>query len=141
MAKEKASEAKSAPADTEKPEADTEAKAPLSEKGPTIAEWCAANYKATGYPPAGFASKSTQEEIDAAIEAQAAGLPVAGVEDVKRDDDGGVIAEASGDEVDPSAPAQGTREAAEAHLADFPDHPTTPGAKIIDRPLTSGASG
>jgi hypothetical protein len=40
--------------------------------GPTIAQWVAAGYKAANYPPSGYASKSTQEEIDAAIAAEAA---------------------------------------------------------------------
>lgn len=38
--------------------------------GPTIAEFVEAGYQALNYPPTGFASRSTQEEIDAAIEAQ-----------------------------------------------------------------------
>jgi hypothetical protein len=38
--------------------------------GPTIAEWVAAGYRASAYPPGGYNSKSTQEEIDAAIAAQ-----------------------------------------------------------------------
>jgi hypothetical protein len=37
---------------------------------PTIAEFVAAGYQATNYPPEGYASRSSQEEIDAAIEAQ-----------------------------------------------------------------------
>lgn len=47
-----------------------EAKAAAA-KGPTIAEWVAAGYKATAYPPTGYDSKSSQAEIDAAIAAQA----------------------------------------------------------------------
>lgn len=38
--------------------------------GPTIAEFVAAGYLAANYPPEGYASRSTQEEIDVAIEAQ-----------------------------------------------------------------------
>lgn len=38
--------------------------------GPTIAEFLAAGYLAVNYPPEGYASRSSQEEIDAAIEAQ-----------------------------------------------------------------------
>jgi len=38
--------------------------------GPTIAEFVAAGYPAVNYPPDGYASRSSQEEIDAAIEAQ-----------------------------------------------------------------------
>lgn len=36
------------------------------EDGPTIAEWVAAGYSAIAYPPSGYASKSTPDEIDAA---------------------------------------------------------------------------
>ena len=34
--------------------------------GPTVAEYVAAGYKAANYPPAGYASRSTAEEIAAA---------------------------------------------------------------------------
>jgi hypothetical protein len=43
----------------------------LKEDGPTVAEYVSAGYKAVDYPPKGYASKSTQEEIDAAIAAAA----------------------------------------------------------------------
>lgn len=42
----------------------------LRQDGPTVAEYVAAGYFAEKYPPAGYASKSTQAEIDAAIAAQ-----------------------------------------------------------------------
>lgn len=38
--------------------------------GPTIAEFLAAGYLAVNYPPEGYVSRSSQEEIDAAIDAQ-----------------------------------------------------------------------
>lgn len=38
--------------------------------GPTVAEYVAAGYKAANYPPAGYASKSTAEEIAAAVAAE-----------------------------------------------------------------------
>lgn len=38
--------------------------------GPTIAEFVEAGYLAVNYPPEGYASRSSQEEVDAAIEAQ-----------------------------------------------------------------------
>ncbi|ARB26221.1 hypothetical protein HX787_10940 [Pseudomonas tolaasii] len=38
--------------------------------GPTIAEFVAAGYLAVNYPPEGYVSRSSQEEIDAAVEAQ-----------------------------------------------------------------------
>ena len=37
--------------------------------GPTISEFVAAGYPAVNYPPEGYASRSSQEEVDAAIEA------------------------------------------------------------------------
>jgi hypothetical protein len=37
------------------------------------------------------------------------------------------------------APARGTRDAAAAVLAELPDDPRQPGAKIVDRPMTVGA--
>lgn len=38
--------------------------------GPTIAEFVEAGYPASNYPPEGYASRSSQEEIDAAVKAQ-----------------------------------------------------------------------
>lgn len=49
----------------------TDGKVPaLREDGPTIAEFVVAGYQASAYPPVGYASRSTQEEIDAAVGAQ-----------------------------------------------------------------------
>ena len=42
----------------------------LKEDGPTVHEWVAAGYKASTYPPAGYASKSSKEEVEAAIKAE-----------------------------------------------------------------------
>ena len=42
----------------------------LKQDGPTIEAWVAAGYKASKYPPAGYVSKSSKEEIDAAIAAE-----------------------------------------------------------------------
>jgi hypothetical protein len=42
----------------------------LRTDGPTIAEFVAAGFSAKFYPPSGYTSKSTQEEIDAAIAAE-----------------------------------------------------------------------
>ena len=42
----------------------------LRQDGPTVGEFVAAGYQATGYPPEGYASRSSQDEIDAAIAAQ-----------------------------------------------------------------------
>lgn len=47
----------------------------LRSDGPTVAEFVAAGYLASNYPPAGYASRSTPEEISAAISAQQ-GAPV-----------------------------------------------------------------
>ncbi|ROM94396.1 HeH/LEM domain-containing protein [Pseudomonas brassicacearum] len=38
----------------------------LREDGPTIAEWLTAGYQVGNYPPEGYASRSTPEEIEAA---------------------------------------------------------------------------
>ncbi len=45
----------------------------LKTDGPTVAEYVAAGYLASNYPPAGYASRSTAEEIAAAVEAEKAG--------------------------------------------------------------------
>lgn len=42
----------------------------LREDGPTVAEFVAAGYPAINYPPRGYASRSTEDEIAAAIAAQ-----------------------------------------------------------------------
>lgn len=39
----------------------------LREDGPTVAEWVEAGYLAASYPPEGYVSRSSQEEIDAAV--------------------------------------------------------------------------
>lgn len=38
--------------------------------GPTIVEFVEAGYRAINYPPAGYAARSSQDEIDQAIQAQ-----------------------------------------------------------------------
>jgi hypothetical protein len=43
----------------------------LRDDGPTVAEYVAAGYQATNYPPRGFTSRSTPKEIAEAIAAQA----------------------------------------------------------------------
>jgi hypothetical protein len=42
----------------------------LRTDGPTVAEYVEAGYQASNYPPNGYASRSTAEEIEAAIAAQ-----------------------------------------------------------------------
>lgn len=44
----------------------------LRQDGPTIAEYLSAGYPAENYPPYGYASRSTPEEIEAAVAAQVA---------------------------------------------------------------------
>jgi hypothetical protein len=44
----------------------------LRDDGPTIAEYVAAGYKASNYPPQGYASRSTPEEIAQAVESEKA---------------------------------------------------------------------
>lgn len=58
-------------------EAGKAAEPTLRPDGPTVAEYVAAGYLASNYPPSGFVPRSTPEEIAAAIAAQqgeAAGL-------------------------------------------------------------------
>lgn len=43
--------------------------------GPTVAQWVAEGYKASTYPPNGYASLSSQAEIDKAIEEEGGGDP------------------------------------------------------------------
>ena len=40
------------------------------DSGPTVEQWVEAGYKAADYPPAGYNSKSSKAEIDAAIAKQ-----------------------------------------------------------------------
>lgn len=56
------------------PEAAAEPEAPpvLRQDGPTVEEFVKAGYRAEHYPPQGFASRSTPEEVEAAVKAQAA---------------------------------------------------------------------
>jgi hypothetical protein len=49
----------------------------LRDDGPTIAEFIAAGYSASNYPPQGYASKSTVEEIAAAVADEAAKIAAA----------------------------------------------------------------
>lgn len=49
---------------------DGQGAADLRLDGPTIAEFVEAGYLATNYPPEGYASRSSQEEIDLATKAQ-----------------------------------------------------------------------
>jgi hypothetical protein len=50
-------------------------KEPLKDNGPTLEEFMSHGYKAKDYPPAGYASKSSKEEIDAAIAKEKASSP------------------------------------------------------------------
>ncbi|MFJ3153505.1 hypothetical protein ACIPIX_05070 [Pseudomonas protegens] len=49
---------------------DQQRKSQLREDGPTVVEFVEAGYLALNYPPEGYASRSTQEEIDVAIQQQ-----------------------------------------------------------------------
>lgn len=49
----------------------------LRTDGPTVAEYVAAGYRAETYPPQGYSSRSTPEEIAAAIASQAPPSPSA----------------------------------------------------------------
>lgn len=52
----------------DKPESSN--KPELKQDGPTVEEYVAAGYKAINYPPKGYASKSSKEEIEAAVKKQ-----------------------------------------------------------------------
>jgi len=45
--------------------------------GPTVEQYVAAGYQGANYPPSGYASRSTQEEVEAAIAAQSAAVNLA----------------------------------------------------------------
>lgn len=49
---------------------DQQSRSDLALDGPTIAEFVEAGYRAINYPPAGYAARSSQDEIDQAIQAQ-----------------------------------------------------------------------
>ena len=49
---------------------DQQSRSVLALDGPTIAEFVEAGYRAINYPPAGYAARSSQDEIDQAIQAQ-----------------------------------------------------------------------
>lgn len=55
----------------EEEEALKEEKVELKHDGPTIQEFVKAGFKAKDYPPAGYASRSTEAEIKAALDAAA----------------------------------------------------------------------
>lgn len=59
----------------------------LRDDGPTVAEFVAAGYRAANYPPSGYASRSTPEEIAEAITAQAGTLAPAAVSGDQMSDD------------------------------------------------------
>jgi hypothetical protein len=59
--------------------------AEIAKRGPTVAEYVAAGYPAETYPPAGYESRSTPEEIAAAIEAQKAAAEAAAAEKAAAD--------------------------------------------------------
>lgn len=58
--------------------ADHDAGGELKEDGPTVADYVKAGYLAKNYPPKGYASKSTAEEIAAAIKAEEDAAAAAG---------------------------------------------------------------
>lgn len=49
---------------------DQQSRSALALDGPTIVEFVEAGYRAINYPPAGYAPRSSQDEIDQAIQAQ-----------------------------------------------------------------------
>lgn len=80
----------------------------LRDDGPTVEEYVSAGYLAKNYPPAGYASKSTEEEIAAAIAGQDAkdgnhGAPAVDFSDLTDDQLRAAITEATGKAPHPSA--------------------------------------
>lgn len=57
-------------AETEKSKAQGKGKDALRDDGPTVAEYVAAGYLASNYPPEGYAARSTPEEIETAVKAE-----------------------------------------------------------------------
>lgn len=49
---------------------DQQSRSALALDGPTIVEFVEAGYRAINYPPAGYAARSSQDEIDQAIQTQ-----------------------------------------------------------------------
>lgn len=56
----------------------------LRSDGPTVADYVAAGYKASAYPPHGYASRSTPEEIAAAVATETEAEKAAPAVDNKR---------------------------------------------------------
>jgi hypothetical protein len=118
--------------------------------GPTVAEWVVAGYPPSRYPPEGYNSKSTKEEIDTLVALEQAGASKAELAAAANAQEPGVsekVAQAENTEAQAEAteaaeaPRLGTMAAAEAAIADLPNHPTDPRAKTLDRAFTSGATG
>ncbi|MES2175102.1 MAG: hypothetical protein V4523_14305 [Pseudomonadota bacterium] len=60
---------------SDEPHAEDEVDTELRTDGPTVGEYVAAGYFASAYPPVGYASRSTADEISAAIADQASVNP------------------------------------------------------------------
>lgn len=67
-----AADAMSQPADIDAGEPQEPPHADLKDGGPTVEEWVLAGYHAEAYPPDGYASRSSAEEIAVAVAAQKA---------------------------------------------------------------------
>jgi hypothetical protein len=99
-ADDKAATDKAAADEKAKGETDKASAVELKQDGPTVQEYVTAGYRADKYPPAGFASKSSQEEIDAAIAQQK-------VADQTKTDQEQSAQTRGLDKPDPAAPAPG----------------------------------
>lgn len=124
------------------PAGGTEAATPA--ENPTIAEWLAAGYLPSAYVSAGY-TKSPQHQVDVLVAMEKAGatkdelIAAAGVPGPDGDPTKGAVQ--ATEITAPPTVRHGTSEAADAVLSQMPDSPTQRGAKIVDRPFTSGASG
>lgn len=58
----------------------------LRDDGPTVAQYVEAGYQAVNYPPEGYASRSTPEEIAAAIAAQTPALTAEDIAEMTKDE-------------------------------------------------------
>ncbi|KQQ81947.1 hypothetical protein [Aureimonas sp. Leaf324] len=78
----------------------------LRSDGPTVEEYVAAGYQATGYPPSGYASLSSEGEIAAAIATQAS--PSLGSSNAGAGDGGGAGAGDVGTDAAPDVSGEKT---------------------------------
>jgi hypothetical protein len=128
QARARADAAKALKADEQKKIDDALSSASLKQDGPTVQDWVAAGYKASVYPSSGYASKSTQEEIDAAVAAEKA--PPAATE----------VAPAASSQPVPATPAAPDATAALAPAAQVEPAPVPAPAAAPAAPVADAAA-